>query len=181
MLFLGRLDPKKGIENLLAALRDKRLSNVTLNIYGSGEPAYVSSLGRLVNEYGLRQEVRFGGFADHDAKTEAFAAADICVVPSHTENFGLVVAESLANGVPVIASKGTPWGALEPRRCGLWVSNDPQSLAAAIQEMSAMDLEQMGRRGREWMKSEFRWDAIAAQTIDLYTELAATRQAAVTS
>jgi glycosyltransferase involved in cell wall biosynthesis len=180
LLFLGRLDPIKGIENLLAAVRDPSLSNVELVIRGTGESGYASSLVKLASQYRLQQKVRFGGFADDEAKAEAFAAADICVVPSHSENFGMVVAESLANGVPVIASKGTPWPALERRGCGLWVSNDPQSLASAIRRLSTMDLEQMGKRGREWMKSEFRWDAIAAQTIDVYTQLASTRHAAAT-
>jgi glycosyltransferase involved in cell wall biosynthesis len=176
LLFLGRLDRKKGIENLLAAVRDERLSNLQLVIRGSGESSYVSSLERLASEYGLHKTVRFGGFADDEAKAEAFASADICVVPSHTENFGIVIAESLANGVPVIASKGTPWPALERRRCGLWVSNDADSLAGAIQAMSGMDLEQMGRVGREWMKSEFRWDVIADRTIDVYMDLARPRK-----
>ena len=89
-------------------------------------------------------------------------------MPSYTENFAIVVAEALAHGVPVIASTGTPWSRLGQMKCGLWVDNDPETLADAIRSISTMPLRDMGLIGREWMQSEFSWRSVAEQTLDLY-------------
>jgi glycosyltransferase involved in cell wall biosynthesis len=130
-------------------------------------------LAVLVEKLGLQQRVRFAGYADEAVKLMGFMEADVCVVPSHTENFGLVVAEALAHAVPVIASTGTPWRELQERGCGFWVDNSPERLAAAIDEIARCDLPLMGQRGREWMQREYKWEAIAARTFELYREMAA--------
>jgi glycosyltransferase involved in cell wall biosynthesis len=94
-------------------------------------------------------------------------------VPSYTENFAIVVAEALAHGVPVIASKGTPWSRLEEMKCGLWVDNDPETLARAIRSISGMSLQHMGFIGREWMRKEFSWRSVTDQMLGLYRRCAA--------
>jgi glycosyltransferase involved in cell wall biosynthesis len=78
----------------------------------------------------------------------------------------------LAHGVPVIASKGTPWRRVEGMGCGLWVENDPESLAKAIERMSKMPLREMGQRAREWMEKEFSWSDRAQDMMKLYESLA---------
>lgn len=172
LFFIGRLHPKKGIENLLQALKslDERTS---LTVCGVGEPAYESSLRMLVNDLGLSRRVHFSGQVEGEAKSLAFWNADICVVPSHTENFAMVVAEALAHGVPVIASWGTPWKELVERQCGLWVENDPSSLMKAITEMRSRNLSQMGRSGRQWMEESFSWEAVAGRMSTVYSSLIA--------
>ena len=90
------------------------------------------------------------------------------MLPSFRESFGIVIAEALAHGVPVIAGRGTPWPRLEEEGAGLWVKHDPESLAAAMDRISAMPLREMGRRGRAWMEREYSWDLVAERTIDLY-------------
>lgn len=172
LLFIGRLDPKKGIENLLAALRVLP-PTVTLTICGGGESAYTEELRRLASDPALTGRVRFAGHVSGDKKTRVFRETDVCVVPSYTENFAMVVAEALAHGVPVIASRGTPWADVETRGCGFWVNNDPDSLADSINRISHLDLGAMGARGREWMKCEFSWEAVAGKMLELYTRLAA--------
>lgn len=170
LLFIGRLDPKKGIENLLRTL--KRLDEkVSLVVCGTGDPDYASSLRMLVAELGLSGRVKFAGQVEGEAKSRAFWNADICVVPSHTENFAMVVAEALAHGVPVIASRGTPWKELVERQCGLWVENDPSSLVKAIIEMRGRNLSQMGKNGRQWMAQSFSWAAVAGCMHAVYTKL----------
>jgi glycosyltransferase involved in cell wall biosynthesis len=174
LLFLGRLDPKKGLENLLDACslmqrswRGGR-SSWELTIAGSGDPVYVEGLRARIERLGLAERVFMAGHVLGEGKRQLLAGADIVVVPSFTENFAMVVVESLANGVPVLASTGTPWARLVEKRCGLWVDNTPETLASAITEMSAMDLDEMGARGHQWMEEEFSWPAIANQMIDLY-------------
>ena len=173
LLFLGRLDPKKGIENLLAACQG--LSNLdqlwSLTIAGSGDAAYTAGLEENARTLGLREQVSFVGEVRGQAKTDLFAASDLAVFPSHTENFAMVVAEALAHGVPVIASKGTPWSGVEAHGCGLWVENDPATLAAAIARMSRMPLGEMGERGRCWMEEEFAWETVAREMLRLYGKL----------
>jgi glycosyltransferase involved in cell wall biosynthesis len=83
----------------------------------------------------------------------------------------LVVAEALSYGVPVIASRGTPWSEVVARGCGLWVDNDPKTLRKSILQISTMALENMGRRGREWMLSDFDWRSVAGRTTSIYERL----------
>jgi glycosyltransferase involved in cell wall biosynthesis len=111
------------------------------------------------------------GSLSGQAKASFFESADLLVAPSYTENFALVVAEALAHGVPVIASKGTPWRRVEEVGCGLWVDNSPESLAAAITQISRMPLREMGIRGRDWMRKEFSWDQAASRMVQLYQSM----------
>ncbi len=175
LLFLGRLHPKKGIENLLQAMATMT-NGVTLSVCGEGEADYQARLKSLTAELDLTQRVTFHGRVDGEAKEQQFAEADICVVPSFTENFCNVVAESLARGVPVVASKGTPWARVTEVDCGLWVGNDAATLADAIRQMQTMPLREMGRRGRRWMQREFSWPSIADQMIQQYETLVATNR-----
>ena len=172
LLFIGRLDAKKGIENLLSAVKYTPRDATRLTICGSGEAAYREELLSLVSSLELTERVRFLGHVDGHAKAAAFMEADVCVIPSFTENFGMVVAEALAHGVPVIASRGTPWAAVEEHHCGLWVDNKPEALRAAIASLDGADLEAMGKRGRMWMQKDFAWSAVAGQMHSLYTRLA---------
>ena len=173
LLFIGRLHPIKGVENLLQALARLPEDGFELRICGTGEPGYVSNLRQLAGKLGVIDRVTFSGHVDGNEKSRAFHNADVCIVSSFMENFGIVVAESLAHGVPVIASRGTPWGELEGRGCGLWIDNSPESLSQAIQAMRARDLVEMGRHGRRWMEESFGWDKIATQMDDVYESLLA--------
>lgn len=168
LMFLGRLHPIKGIENLLLAIRATRRRDLTLAIYGAGEPRYVSELQEYAKSLETQSLVRFAGWIDGTDKINAFLNADVCVVPSFSENFGMVVAEALAHGVPVIAGRGTPWDALEKKECGFWVANDPDSLAEAITRIRGQNLPEMGARGREWMREHFGWNSIGQQMLRLY-------------
>lgn len=177
LLFIGRLNPIKGIEPLLRAC-----SNLSANgdfpwrlaIAGRGTPDYVGRIKRQITNLGLQERVRMLGPVLGEAKKKLFEDSDVVIVPSHSESFGMVIAEGLAHGLPVIASKGTPWSEMELRQCGLWVENDPDSLASAIREISGMPLREMGLRGRDWMLREFTWDSVGQRMLDLYGELVRT-------
>ncbi len=168
LLYLGRLHPIKGIENLLQALKALEDEAISLVICGSGDDAYSLGLRNLVDQIGLARSVSFRGHVEGKEKSDAFAQADVCVVPSFSENFGMVVAESLANGVPVVVSKGTPWAGVETHRCGLWVENSPASIAHALRSMKRNNIAEMGGCGRKWMRTEFSWNQVARQTHRLY-------------
>jgi glycosyltransferase involved in cell wall biosynthesis len=172
--FIGRLDPIKGIENLLDAcgrLSERHNVAFSLVVAGSGDPKYEQLLKARTVALGIDGRIEFLGDVRGEQKRRFFEATDIAVVPSFTENFGLVVTEALAHGVPVIASTGTPWAYLEERSCGLWVRNDAESLANAVEKMSRMALDQMGERGRRWMMEEFAWPGCARKLIACYRAL----------
>lgn len=168
LMYLSRLDVKKGLENMFEAL--VRLPQaVTLDIYGTGAPDYFAALKAHTARLGVDDRITFHGHVEGADKQRAFLNADAFVLPSFSENFGIVTAEALAHGVPVIASRATPWAEVEVRGCGLWVDNTPDALAAAVRTLlEADDLSLMGARGRAWMVSQFSWDCLAGQMADAY-------------
>ena len=169
--YLGRLDPKKGIPRLLGAcalLPSLGLTRFELTIAGGGAPEYEEFLHAQRRTLGLNQEVRFTGELPDAGKADFFSQIDLLVMPSHTENFGIVVAEALAHAVPVIASRATPWSALVEQDCGLWIDNTPEELARAIAVLSQRDLRAMGERGRRFVQEAFGWDQLCARMIASY-------------
>jgi glycosyltransferase involved in cell wall biosynthesis len=174
LLFIGRLHPKKGIENLLEAfglLNGSLPMPVSLTIAGGGDRQYTKDIKERIKQLGLTERVQMTGAVSGKDKEQMFLNADVVIVPSHTENFAMVVAESLAYGIPVIASQGTPWKRLSEEACGLWVDNRPESLAEAIKQISQMPLRDMGLKGRQWMQKEFTGEVVAKKMIDLYQQL----------
>ncbi len=174
--FVGRLDPKKGIENLLAAcriLKERKAPDFSLSIAGSGSREYEAKLRGQIDRLELASEIAMLGDIRGEEKQQMFERTDVVVVPSFTENFAIVVAEALAHGAAVIASTGTPWKEVERVACGLWVSNDPASLADAISKINSMPLAEMGERGRRWMAADFSWEKCASEMIALYKNLVA--------
>ena len=174
--FVGRLDPKKGIENLLAAcriLKERNAPDFSLSIAGSGSSEYEAKLRGEIDRLELASEVAMLGDIRGEEKQRMFERTDVVVVPSFTENFAIVVAEALAHGVAVIASTGTPWKEVERVGCGLWVNNDPASLADAISKINLMPVAEMGERGRRWMAADFSWEKCASEMIALYKNLVA--------
>jgi len=169
--YLGRINPIKNIESLIQAgviLNRRGITRWQLLIAGEGEGAYVSSLLNLISSLGLQDQVKLIGEVHGHSKEGLFSRTDVLILPSHRENFGLVVAEALARGIPVIASKGTPWEGIESAKCGLWVSADPQSMAKAIIRIMHMPLKSMGRRGRRWMSKLFTWGKVACDMYQVY-------------
>jgi glycosyltransferase involved in cell wall biosynthesis len=174
--FVGRLDPKKGIENLLAAcriLKERKAPDLSLTIAGSGSSEYEAKLRGEIDRLDLGNEIAMLGDIRGEEKQRMFERTDVVVVPSFTENFAIVVAEALAHGAAVIASTGTPWKEVERVGCGLWVANDPESLAGAISRIDSMPVAEMGEHGRRWMAADFSWEKCASEMIALYKNLVA--------
>ena len=137
LLFIGRLHPIKAIDRLIEALGTStlfRTSDFCLLIVGPvSEPSYARQLHQQVQTLNLAAKVFFQDAVYGTEKERMYTTAFLTILPSHSENFGNVVIESLAQGTPVIASTGTPWQLLETEQAGSWVTNDPQSLQTAIE------------------------------------------------
>lgn len=174
LVFLGRLHPIKGIENLLRALAMLG-DDITLMICGSGEPAYTKSLKALAEALQIQHRIKFVGHVEGDDKSKILWRSDICIVPSFTENFAMVVAEALGHSLPVICGKGTPWRQIEGIGAGCWVDNSPESLAAAVKYLERKDLKKMGQRGRAWIQESYVWGKISDEMLKLYAEVSQTK------
>lgn len=142
LLFIGRLHPIKAIDQLIEALSASTLfRNSTINLLIVGpvsDKQYAQQLHQQVQTLNLAAKISFREAVHGNEKEQMYANAFLTILPSHSENFGNVVIESLAQGTPVIASTGTPWQLLETERAGSWVNNDPDSIRAAIETYLSM-------------------------------------------
>jgi len=174
ILFLSRIHPNKGIELLVEAWQqlDKTLrQNWRVEIAGNGEERYITSLQNLIDVKGLINEIKIIDPQFGEAKLAAYHRADLFVLPTYSENFGIVVAEALACGVPVITTKGTPWEELNTCNAGWWTNIGVQPLVEVLQEALQLPEEQriqMGLNGRKLVEEKYSIEAVAQQMIQLY-------------
>jgi glycosyltransferase involved in cell wall biosynthesis len=177
-LFLGRIYPVKGLPMLVEAWASVRPAGWRLVIAGPDEAGHKGVVERAARAAGLGDVVRFAGAVSGDAKHALLAGADLFVLPSHSESFGMVVAEALAHGKPVLTTTAVPWPALQSRGCGWRTAPSTEGLAAGLREACACDddsLRQMGLAGRALVSETLGWDRIAAKFVTLYERLIVAR------
>ena len=180
LLFLSRIHKKKGLEMLLAALAALRARSgapsVTLAIAGDGDAEYLRSLREEARRLGVEGIVDFIGTVQGDAKRAAFANADVFVLPSYNENFGIAAAEALAAGVPVILSTEVGLAAaVVAAGAGVSVPLDVDALASAIGELARDPAlrAQMSERARDYAVRNLSWAECARRLTNLYSEIIA--------
>jgi glycosyltransferase involved in cell wall biosynthesis len=177
LLFLSRIHPKKGLPILLAAIAKARADglDVTLTIAGNAEDGYEQVVDRRVVELGLGAHVTRVGYVDGAEKEALYAAADLFVLPSYQENFGIAVAEAMGRGVPVIVTDAVAL-ASEVREvdAGAVVKvDDVEGLARAFSEFADDDRRlAAGRRARAMVIDRFSVPASARALASLYRRLA---------
>ena len=177
LLYIGRIHPKKAIDNLIRACsisEDFLTSKYNLKIAGIGKNEFVDDLRNLVEKLGLTEKIIFIGQVEGAEKQKLLADAFWTIMPSHTENFGIVVLESLAQSTPVIASKGSPWASLEIEKIGFWSGNSPEILADKIKmilEMNQVQYDGYRQRCRRFVEREFDIEENIGKWIDLYQNL----------
>ena len=148
-------------------------------VSGELEREYELKVKARVKELGLEDRVVFTGALNDDEKWAAYARADVFVLPTYSENFGIVVAEALWAGAPVITTKGTPWGELETAKCGKWIDlpsegSNPSAwpaLVAALREMMSLsddERRQMGANGRRLVEEKYTWAAVVKKMMAGY-------------
>jgi len=184
LLFLGRIHPIKGLDLLLPAWRavQDRFPEWRLVVAGNddgyyGKSGYLNELRTLAQELNL-QRVAFVGQLRGLNKLSAYRDADLFVLPSYSENFGMTVAEALAAGTPAIVTHGAPWEGLNQHNAGWWIEVGKDSLVACLEDALARPhdaLAEMGLRGRTWMQQEFSWPYVAHRMVETYNWLAGNR------
>ena len=170
-LFLSRVHPKKGLPMLLDAWATVRPSGWTLEIVGPSEEGHRAELETQARRLGLDDAIQFSGPVADDEKWDVYRRADLFVLPTHSENFGIVVAEALAAGVPALTTTGAPWEDLDRHDCGWWVEPTEQALTEALRAAAGADDETrraMGRRGRRLVEEEYSWPGVAANMTAAY-------------
>jgi glycosyltransferase involved in cell wall biosynthesis len=175
-LFLSRLNVKKGVLELLDAWASVRPAGWRLLLVGPDEDGYRAQVEARIAQHELAPMVTVCGEVADRAKWQLYADSDLFVLPSFSENFGVVVAEALVSGLPVITTTGTPWQGLVEHDCGWWVAPRAVELGQALAHATSLDsaeLRAMGQRGRAWARSAFAWPGIGRAMAGVYDWLAA--------
>jgi glycosyltransferase involved in cell wall biosynthesis len=172
ILYLGRLHSIKGIDRLLRAWTTlaRERPDWCLRIVGPDDGGHEAELRALAASLGTPR-LTFAGPAYGSRKWDEYRAAALYVLPTHSENFGLTVAEALASGTPAITTKGAPWSGLERESCGFWIDQGVEPLVVALRHatrLGPLKLAEQGARGRAWMLRDFSWDKIAEQMANVY-------------
>ncbi|MFV0507240.1 MAG: glycosyltransferase [Bacteroidales bacterium] len=177
-LFLARIQPIKGLDILIKAwskLERRERESWSIKIAGNCLPqdyAYKQKLLDIVKYYNLEDEIEFVGEVFGENKIKIYQESDLFILPSYTENFGLVVAEALACGLPVITTKGTPWEDIDTYNAGQYIAVGIDPLVGALKHMltiSDAEREEMGRNGRNLIVTKYSNKMAAKNMIDLYS------------
>lgn len=173
ILFLSRVHVKKGINFLIeaaAALRAE-LQGYKILVAGEGDADYVEAMKRMICDRGLQDIVQLIGGVYGGEKWRLFQTSDFFVLPTHSENFGLAIAESLASGTPVITTVGTPWSDLNGSEAGAWIEIGTEPLVETLRRflsLSEDELETMGRNGRKLIETKYSAHVMAEQMMEVY-------------
>ena len=175
ILYVGRFDPRKGIETLVRAVGEEKVKhhqNLKLIVVGGSTPGGKDGrererIEKIVRELAIDDITIFPGRVEHHDLADYYAAADVCVVPSHYEPFGLVAIEAMASGTPVVASEvgGLKYTVVD-RETGLLVPPKNQQAFAEAIDLILSDkswCKQLGQNAKARVKSKFSWDGVASQ------------------
>jgi glycosyltransferase involved in cell wall biosynthesis len=173
VLHLSRLDPKKNIEGLLRAFAFVRAQrdDVVLLVAGDGEPEYARNLKRIAQTLDVGPYVVWLGHVDGAQKAAVFAAAQVFVMPSLSENFGVAAVEAMLAGLPCVLGESVAIAGQSTRAgASITVTPEPESIARALVELLANESRRqaMGQRARQFAEHEYSVQRMATQLTRLY-------------
>jgi glycogen synthase len=172
LLFSGRLEYEKGVHTVLDAMRSLRRQHPALRLVIAGRGSQEDALRAQARRLRLGRSVRFAGWLDDDDLSAMAAAADLALVPSLYEPFGLVALEAAAAGTPVVATdRGGLGEVVRGSRLGLTVpGSDPAALADAVTSLLADQVlaRRIGREARDTVESTYSWPVVARATAAAY-------------
>ncbi len=176
ILFLSRLHYKKRPDLLIESLAElsKLGQNFHLIVAGSGEDEYVNYLKNLVKDYDLAKCTSFAGFVTGRDKDLLLQGSDIFVLPSFSENFGIVVAEAAIASLPIIITPGVQIAPdITDANAGLVVEGTKAELVKALSQLIASPelRSQMGANAQKLASQKYSWSAISTQLIEHYLQI----------
>lgn len=173
VLFLSRVHVKKGIELLFEAW--KRLhsdyADWQLFVIGNGEAEYIHSLENRVENLGLKDSIKILPPVFGEAKIKVYQESALFCLPSFSENFGMVIAEAMSCGTPVITTTNCPWNILNETNTGWCIDLSVDNLEHALREGMGMDanaLYDMGQRASKLIFDNFDYRSVTRKTLRLY-------------
>jgi len=168
VVFMSRLSGEKGLDMLVPLWADivksRRYRDAFLVIAGPDDRGYRKTVEAMIDRYGVGSHILLPGMVQGQKKVALLRRADVFVLPSYSENFGIVVAEALACGTPVITTTGTPWEQLHTVDAGRWVPPTKEDIGRALEEvlrMSQSQRRQMGERGAALIREHYTWHKVA--------------------
>ena len=175
LLFLSRLDPKKGLDLLIPALEQLKEEGLDFHFVLAGsnpqDPDYEQGIGETIRVSALASRTTITGFVTGDMKLGLLQDADLFVLPSYYENFGIAVAEAMTAGTAVVISDQVHiWQEVSLSKAG-WVSTCEVNDFAAKLRLGLADedeREKRGLKGKNYALEHYSWQAIALQTIAAY-------------
>ena len=173
ILFMSRLHPKKGLEYLFNSWIKLAKKNKQWDLLIVGpvyDKKYIEKLKLTCSNSNLLDRVVFTGMLTGEDRINAFGASDLFVLPSHTENFGIAIAEAMAAKLPVIVTKGTPWQEIEKLDAGWWVELSQENIDKSLKEALSLEekeLKQKGLNGFELIQN-YEWKYQAKKMKTLY-------------
>lgn len=176
LLFLSRVHVKKGINYLIEAadILCDELQGYKILVAGEGDADYIATLKQQIIDKGLQEIIQLVGGVYGDKKWELFQKSDFFVLPTHSENFGLAIAEALASGTPVITTVGTPWNDLNTSNAGAWIEVGTQPLVETLKRflsLSDEELEVMGKNGRKLIETKYSAMVMAGEMMEIYQSI----------
>lgn len=177
--FFGRIHEVKCVDRLVRAWGEVAKLHEDWELVIAGPDCGAKSVVENIVAEGKIPRVRFVGEINGAAKYEFLKEADLYVLPSMTENFGITVAEALVCETPCIVSKGAPWSGLVKENAGWWVENDIATLAKTLENaisLPADSLHQMGVNGKDWIKRDFTWEGVGVKSLQAYEWLLGRRE-----
>jgi len=168
-LFYSRLHRKKRVRELIDLWLSAPRGDWLLLIVGLPEEYTAAQLCAEVAQQGGSERI---AVFDGTGKPPPYSIASLFVLPSHSENFGLVIAEALAAGVPAVVTDTTPWSDLSPNHAGWCVHwEDFAATLTSALFIPLQELQAMGRSGRTWMANDFSWSRSAGLLQGFYRHL----------
>ena len=186
-LFLSRIHPKKGVMELVEAwakikemgqeretgdgVSPNKWVNWHFEYAGPDYGGHLAKVQKRILELGLEEDFTYLGELNDTQKWEVYGRADLFVLPTYSENFGIVIAEALVACLPVVTTRGAPWEELESEHCGWWIETGIEPLAKALRDAMSLTDEKrlaMGENGRRLVDAKYAWSAIAEQMKGAY-------------
>lgn len=176
ILFLALYRKNKGIDILLQAISKikKELQGWTINIAGIEADYTIHDLQKMASQLDISDLVNITGPLYEEHKWNAFKNADVFILPTLNENFGIVIAESYLCGTPVITTKGAPWKLIEENQCGWWIDRSVDNLVSALLDFISTTPQrrmQMGLTGLKLVKDNFSSHIVAKKMVEIYTSI----------
>ena len=174
LLFLSRIHPSKGLMDLVEAWGRLRPVGWRVVVAGPDEIGHLAAIREKVCEYRLEKDFEFVGTVSYETRWEWFFSADLFVLPTYSENFGVTIGEALGSGVPVITTTAAPWPELEKHGCGWWIETGAAALEAALREALSLTSEErraMGAAGRDFVADHYSANTVGEKLIEAYRGL----------